>query len=317
MITGFFKKMSARKMIDIGANLTDPMFQGIYNGTKKHEGDLNAVLERAWNAGVDKIIVTGGSLEDCKAALKIAKTDEKLYSTVGVHPTRCEEFEAEGSPENHIKALQELVEEGVDLEKVIAIGECGLDYDRLKFCPKETQLRYFEKQLALATHFNLPLFLHCRNAASDLVTVLSNHRQNLVDENKEKLRGVVHSFDGTSDEAQKILDLGFFIGINGCSLKTDSNLETLKSLPSDKILIETDSPWCEPRPTHAWNSIIPYKAPEKQVKKEKWVPGCTVKGRNEPGFIGQILDIIAATRGEDADNLCNIIHENTMKLFFK
>ncbi|XP_046384722.1 putative deoxyribonuclease TATDN1 isoform X2 [Ischnura elegans] len=251
----------------------------------------------------------------CMGAPRI-KTQARLYCTVGVHPTRCEEFEAEGYPDTHLIALQELAEEGVGLGKVVAIGECGLDYDRLKFCPKETQLKYFSKQLALATHFNLPLFLHCRNAAADLVKILSTHRENLVDEDKEKLRGVVHSFDGTEDEAIKILDLGFYIGINGCSLKTSDNLESLKSLPSDRILIETDSPWCEPRPTHAWNSIISYKAQEKQVKKEKWVPGCTIKGRNEPAIIEQILDIIAAVRGEDADTLSKVIYENTLKLFF-
>mmetsp|Transcript_53739 Transcript_53739/g.78489 ORF Transcript_53739/g.78489 Transcript_53739/m.78489 type:complete len:104 (-) Transcript_53739:399-710(-) len=80
-------------LIDIGANLLDPMFQGIYHGSRKHEADLGAVLDRAWSNGVEKIIITAGTLGEARAALRLARTDPRLYCTVGVHPTRCREFE--------------------------------------------------------------------------------------------------------------------------------------------------------------------------------------------------------------------------------
>ncbi len=101
--------------------------------------------------------------------------------------------------------------------------------------------RYFEKQLELADKFNLPVFLHCRAAHDDLVSILER--------NKQKVRegGVVHTFDGTLEQAKKFIAMGFHIGINGCSLKTESNLEVIKEIPNDKILIETDCPWCEIR----------------------------------------------------------------------
>ncbi|KAG8239459.1 hypothetical protein J437_LFUL017593 [Ladona fulva] len=277
--------MIGRKFIDIGANLTDPMFQGIYNGSPKHEPDIKSVLNRAWNAGLDKIIVTGGSLDDCKDALKIARGDGRLYSTVGVHPTRCGDFE--NDPESLLEQLKQLAEDGSKEGKVVAIGECGLDYDRLKFCSKETQLKYFEKQLHLATSLKLPLFLHCRNAASDLIDILTKHFG--PKEDRRELLGVVHSFDGTSKEAAEIINLGFCIGINGCSLKVEGNLECVRSLPSSHILLETDSPWCEPRPTHAWNCFVPYQPLPSQVKKEKWQHGCTIKGRNEPANIVYVI----------------------------
>ena len=91
---------------DIGANLLDPMFQGQYNGTAYHEPDLDAVLARAWGAGVEKIVITAGTLGESRAALALARTDERLFCTVGVHPTRCAEFEAfpEG-PDAYLAAL--------------------------------------------------------------------------------------------------------------------------------------------------------------------------------------------------------------------
>lgn len=298
---------AARKFIDIGANLTDTMYQGSYHGKDKHEPDLDIVLQRSWNAGIDKMMITGTSLSDSNDALKLAKTKEKLFCTVGCHPTRCGEFEAEGNdPEQYLSDLLQLAQNNLD--KVVAIGECGLDYDRTNFCSIDLQKKYFEKQISLAEITGLPMFLHCRNAASDLIDILTPHRENIAG-------GVVHSFDGTKEDAEKILELDLYIGLNGCSLKTEENLVVAGSIPSSRLMIETDCPWCEIRPTHAGHKHIKTTFPTK--KKEKWDKDTMVKGRNEPNLIVQVLEVLSAVKCEDADQLCETLYNNTQKIFFK
>ncbi|XP_043515422.1 putative deoxyribonuclease TATDN1 [Frieseomelitta varia] len=294
-----------RKFIDIGANLTDPMYQGIYHGSQKHLPDLDKVLERSWNNDISKIIITAGNIEESKKALEIARTDERLFSTVGCHPTRCNEFEESGDPEAYFKSLSDLAADNKD--KVVAIGEMGLDYDRLQFCSKDIQKKYFEMQLSLCSTLKLPMFLHCRNASEDFVRILRKHKDTLT-------AGVVHSFDGNPEEANSILQMGLYIGINGCSLKTEENLFAVTTIPSDKLMIETDCPWCEIRPTHASAKDVITNFPS--IKKEKWQPDKMVKGRNEPCTIVQILEVLARIRDEEEEYLCNQIYKNTMKVFF-
>lgn len=295
-----------RKFIDIGANLTDEMYQGVYHGSRKHEADLDQVLKRAWDAGLTRMIITGTSLSDSKTALELAKTNDQLFSTVGCHPTRCGEFEKdEADPEAYLEGLLQLSLD--NRENVVAIGECGLDYDRTQFCAPEIQRKYFEKQISLAEVTGLPMFLHCRNAASDLLKILSPYREKISG-------GVVHSFDGTKEEAQQIMELDLYIGLNGCSLKTEENLAVAASIPAERLLIETDCPWCEIRPTHAGHKHIKTNFPNK--KKEKWQSGVMVKSRNEPNCLIQVLEVLAAIRKEDPDELAESLYKNSMKLFF-
>ncbi|KAG0730563.1 putative deoxyribonuclease TATDN1 [Chionoecetes opilio] len=239
-----------KRFIDIGANLTDEMYQGIYHGSKKHEADLSHVLKRAWEAGLSKMVITGTSLSDSKAALELAKTNEHLYCTVGCHPTLCEEFEKEEtSPDAYLEELLQLTLD--NREKVVAIGECGLDYDRTQFCSPEIQ----------------------RKNSTQTDTIASNS-----------------------------------------SLKTAENLVVAASIPTQRLMIETDCPWCEVRPTHAGHKHV--KTVFQTKKKEKWEPGVMVKGRNEPNCIVQILEVLAAIKKEDHDELAEQLYNNTTKLFF-
>lgn len=298
---------TVRKMIDIGANLTDPMFRGVYNSSKKHQDDFTHMLNRSKEHGVEKIIVTGGTLAESKEALKIVKEEQNLFSTVGCHPTRCNEFvNFERGQDAYLTELKSLARENPS--KVVAIGELGLDYDRLHFCSRETQKIYFEKQLSLAEETKLPLFLHNRNSIDDFIEILQR--------NKDKFAsagGVVHSFDGSEEDLKRILDLNLHIGINGCSLKTEKNLEVTKLIPIDKLLIETDCPWCEIKRTHA---SFKYVGTHFDKTKNASNADLPVKNRNEPMNLIQVLEVLAALRSEDLDNLAQQIYLNTNKLFF-
>lgn len=136
--------------------------------------------------------------------------------------------------------LQELWTLVVQAKKdghVVAFGEIGLDYDRLFLSPKEPQLKYFEAQLDLAVEIQLPLFLHSRAASEDFERLLAPRMARL------PKRGLVHSFTGTLEEMHRMIALGLDVGINGCSLKTEENLEVVKAIPLKRLQIETDGPW--------------------------------------------------------------------------
>ncbi|KAG0062163.1 TatD DNase [Linnemannia elongata] len=305
------------RLIDIGINLTDPMFRGLYHGKQAHVDDLAQVLFRSKRAGVDRMIVTAGNLSDCKEALDLVKNQDGLFMTIGCHPTRCSEFESHpDGPEGYFNALKAYLDNPETKGKVVAIGECGLDYDRLHFCPKETQQKYFERQFDLAESTRLPMFLHNRNTGEDFGKLVKQHRSKFT-------HGVVHSFTGSVEEMQHYLDLGLYIGINGCSLKTEENLKVAVSVPLDRLMLETDGPWCDIRPTHASFKHLSKMTPEQQAmysppskKKEKFESGLMVKNRNEPCTMGQVLHVMADLHGMDPDTLADIVYKNTTKVFF-
>ncbi|KAF9435074.1 TatD DNase [Entomortierella beljakovae] len=307
----------APRLIDIGINLTDPMFRGNYHGKQVHADDMVHVLNRAKQAGVEKMIVTAGNISDCNEALNLVKDHEGLFMTVGCHPTRCSEFDnhKEGA-EGYFKALKAILESPEAKGKIVAIGEVGLDYDRLHFCPKETQLKYFERQFELAESTGLPMFLHDRNTGNDFGRLISKNRSKFTN-------GVVHSFTGTLEELQLYLDIGLYIGINGCSLKTEENLQVASCIPLDRLMLETDGPWCDIRPTHASYKHLASMTAEQQAiysppskKKERYEVGSMVKSRNEPCTMGQVLQVMAELHKMDSDSLSEIVYRNTCNVFF-
>jgi len=233
------------------------------------------------------------------------------YATIGVHPCSTLDFDNhEGGADALIKDLRALVLEAKGTSQLVAFGEIGLDYDRLFLSPKDVQLKYFERQLDLAVELQLPLFLHSRACAQDFERIISARLDKL------PKRGLVHSFTGTIEEMQGLVALGFDIGINGCSLKTEENLAVVKELPLERLQIETDGPWCEIRASHASaQHLRDGPAIPKAVKKEKWQKGLMVKGRNEPATIVQVAHVIAKVKGILVEEVCEAAWTNSTEMF--
>jgi len=127
-----------RRFIDIGANLIDGMYQGLYGSSKKHESDLDQVIKRAFQSGLEKIIVTAGTHHETIQALELCSKYDNLYTTCGYHPTRCNEFN-ESNKDEILNQIIELCQN--NSKKIVAIGEFGLDYERTQFCDIEQQKR--------------------------------------------------------------------------------------------------------------------------------------------------------------------------------
>ncbi|KAE9408269.1 Mg-dependent DNase [Gymnopus androsaceus JB14] len=306
-------------------NLTDPVFRGKYHGKKKHDDDFNLMLERARAAGVKGMIITGGSLGESRKALNLAK-ENNLYATIGCHPTRSSEFEKfQGGPEAYLKELDKLVASNLQGKgRVVAIGECGLDYDRTHFATPEVQKKHFRSQLYLAKKYHLPLFLHSRAAHSDFVSILNDEGFG-VDGGKGNgaKGGVVHSFTGTSAEIVELTNMGFHVSVNGCSLKTADNLEASKAINLDFLMLETDAPWCSMTAAHASKAhldTLPVSLKDlyfpPSVKPEKFAPGKLVKGRNEPCSVGGVAWVMHKLHPEATlEEVTEKSWKNTVEVF--
>ena len=324
------------EFIDIGANLLDPMYQGNYRGKERHEPDLHVVLQRALSPPpenttnledsyqVSKIMITAGTLQESQEAMDMIQTTTtttnnyqgRLFSTVGVHPTRClQEFcdSEQNWMEDKVHSLKEIAIRGKESGIVNAMGELGLDYARTQFCPIDIQKRGFIAQLNIALEVNLPLFLHNRDTGTDLLELLQQHYYNNDEFKNPRLGGVVHSFDDTLELAQQFIDLGLYIGINGCSLKTQENLNVVKELPLEKLMIETDCPWCDIRATHAGFGHVQTKFPTKTEKK--YETNHCVKGRYEPCHIIQVAQVIAGVKCISVQEVARVTTQNAINVF--
>jgi TatD DNase family protein len=243
--------VSPPPIIDIGVNLTHRQFAA----------DRDQVIDRAIAAGVTTMILTGTSEASSRSAQALTATRPGvLWSTAGVHP-----HDASHCGPATIATLRALA----GLPGVVAIGECGLDFNR-DFSPRPVQEQWFEAQLVLAGELGLPVFLHERDAHARFVAILRAHRAALVD-------AVVHCFTGTAAELDVYLELGAHIGITGwiCDDRRGAALRELTArIPLDRLMIETDAPFLAPRDLRPRVS------------------------RNEPAYLPHILAAIAAQRGE-------------------
>lgn len=242
------------QLVDIGANLTHESF--------RH--DFAEVLARARAAGVSQLVVTGASLQGSRDALALARAHPRvLFATAGVHPHHAADFDADVEA-----ALRELHAR----PEVVAVGETGLDYFR-DFSPRSAQVFAFERQLELAADCGKPLFLHQRDAHADFIAAMDNVRGRIG-------KAVVHCFTGEQDELFDYLDRDFYMGITGwiCDERRGTHLrELVKSIPSDRLMLETDAPYLLPR------TVKP--APSHR--------------RNEPMYLAHICAEVARDRGED------------------
>ncbi|KAF2142376.1 uncharacterized protein K452DRAFT_286799 [Aplosporella prunicola CBS 121167] len=258
------------------------------------------------------MMVTGSDLKESEHAVRIAKEHPGLcYATVGVHPCSANQFDAHpGGPDALLAALRELAQTTKVAGQTVAFGEIGLDYDRFYLAEKEPQLKYFEAQLDLAVELQLPLFLHSRAAAEDFERLLGARLPKL------PKGGLVHSFTGTVEEMQRLVALGLHVGVNGCSLKTEENVEVVRQIPLDRLQIETDGPWCEMRPSHASAKFLKDAPPTpKAVKKERWAKGLMVKGRNEPATIPLVAHVIARIKDIPVEDVVEAAWKNSIGMF--
>jgi len=212
------------EIIDIGINVT-----------KKHfNNDRNLVFERAKKHNVKRMILTGTSIDTSRLIQGITKEHEgTLFSTVGVHPHDAKSF-----TDNSLGIMRELALN----PQVVAIGECGLDFDR-DFSPRDVQERVFEEQIILAGELKKPLFLHERSAFNRFVEIMEKNREHWTNV-------CVHCFTGTEEELIKYVEMGFYIGITGwvCDDRRGQDLQNIiKHIPLNRLMIETDSPFLLPR----------------------------------------------------------------------
>jgi TatD DNase family protein len=256
-------------LIDIGSNLTHDSFAG----------DREAVIARAFEAGVRAQVVTGADLAGSTGAAALAAAHPGvLWSTAGAHPHHAQSFDA---AREEIAAL-------LRLPQVVAGGECGLDYYR-DFSPRAVQRAAFAAQLDMAAAARKPVFLHQRDAHGDFVAILKEYRQALVG-------GIAHCFTGGRGELEDYLALDLHIGVTGWvndERRGQSLREAVPHIPADRLMVETDAPYLLPR------DLLP-------VPKSR---------RNEPGFLPHIAAAVAHLRGESLATVAAISTRNAVRFF--
>ena len=238
--------------------------------TDEYDGGVDAIVERANTNGVGALICATANPKDIAPALEIAQKHKNIFVTTGIHPDYVNE-----DPDEY------LTDEILNNPLVIGVGEIGLDY-HYEPQTRAQQIKLFEKQLQIAKQHNLPVAIHTRDAEEDTASILTND-----------YNGVMHCFTSSWNLAKTMLDRGFYFSASGILTfkNADSIRETFEKIPMDRIVIETDSPYCAP---------IPYR-------------GKTC----EPAFVIETAKVLAQIKKLQFDELETILFENTKRLYPK
>jgi TatD DNase family protein len=251
-------------LIDTHAHLDDARF----------DGDRDAMIARAREAGVEHLVTIGCDLTTSRAAVELADRYPFVYATVGVHP-----HEAKQIGDSWYDDLRRLAQH----KKVVAYGEIGLDY-HYNHSPPKLQRERFREQITLARDLRLPIVVHTREAQDDTITVLK-------EENAADVGGVFHCFSGDARLAKDALDLGFLLSFSGVITFQNATMlrDIVKTVPMDRILVETDSPYLTPAPHRG--------------------------KRNEPAHVRLVAEKIAAIQGMTADQIAELTSQNARRVF--
>lgn len=234
----------------------------------QYDKDRDEMLERTLKEGVFMLCI-GTDLETSKKAIELAGKHNGIWATAGLHP----------NDNLNEKFNSEIYENLLNREKVVGFGEIGLDYYRTsKTEERKVQKQRFKKQLDLAAKIGKPVVIHCREAHKDMLEILDSN-----------LKGVIHSFTGTSEEAKKYLELGFYLGFNGIITFTEQYDEIIRHAPIEKILLETDAPYLTPVPLRG--------------------------KRNEPLYVKYVVEKIAGLKNLSYSQVAEQTFKNTKKLF--
>lgn len=250
---------------------------------KSFDADRSQVIDRARQAGVQRILNPGIDLASSQKALELARSEPGIFAAVGVHPNEAGAWQADSLA--HLRRL-------AGDSRVVAIGEIGLDYYRDR-CPAERQKRIFREQLTLAAELQLPVVVHNRQATADLLELLSEWRAALVSSGSPLAErpGVLHSFSEEQSPAHLAISMGFFIGFSGpVTFRNAPDLQGVAAgLPLSRLLIETDAPFLAPHPHRG--------------------------KRNEPAFVRLVAEKIAELHGVPLEAVARITTANATRLF--
>lgn len=232
--------------------------------------DIEKVLKKIKDNNIGKIINNGCDAKSNIEVLKKVSSYDFMYGALGIHPESVLGYKKEDI---------DFIEKHLNDEKIVAIGEIGLDYHYGKE-NKEAQISLFEEQLKLAEKYNKPVIIHSRDATLDTIETIK----------KYKVRGVIHSFSGSLETANIYLKLGFLLGVNGVITFKNCNLkDVIKEIPLEKIVLETDSPYLTP---------VPFRGE-----------------RNDSSHINEIAEFVASLKGVSMEHLANITNENIHQVF--
>ena len=241
----------------------------------RYGGETKDVLQRARAAGVSRMTVIGTRAADSEAAVQLSENEEGVFCAVGIHPNDVDDVD-----EKEWGRIKDLVDTG----EVSAIGETGLDWFRT-VASKENQQLFFDRHIGLSQATELPLVIHTRESIRDVLNALAKATQ------QKPMTGVLHAFSGTAEEAAEALELGFYIGFAGMVTfrSAESLREVAKTVPLDRLLIETDSPFLSPEPLRG--------------------------KRNEPAHVVHTARCLANIRGETIESLAAATTANACRLF--